>query len=72
MNLGKLCPPRTKFIYISTDNVFDGSKEIFDELDQTNPTNVYGETKLKGELVVLENLRNSLIIRTNIFMVEFT
>jgi dTDP-4-dehydrorhamnose reductase len=37
-------------VHISTDFVFDGSKEIpYVETDSVNPINVYGQTKFKGE-----------------------
>ena len=39
-----------KIIYISSDYVFDGTKEgIYSETDKTNPLNVYGKTKFLGE-----------------------
>ncbi|MEG2246568.1 MAG: dTDP-4-dehydrorhamnose reductase [Peptostreptococcaceae bacterium] len=64
-------------IYISTDYVFDGMKGIEDnneeidrssyleyiETDETNPKNIYGQTKLEGELYVKELLEKYYIIR---------
>lgn len=42
-----------KIIYISTDYVFDGSKDgIYEVDDTTNPISVYGSTKCAGEEVV--------------------
>ena len=39
-----------KVVYISTDYVFDGTKEgYYKEDDKTNPINYYGETKYLGE-----------------------
>ena len=39
-----------KVVYISTDYVFDGTKEgIYEIDDKTNPINYYGYTKLMGE-----------------------
>lgn len=56
-----------KLIYISTDAVYDGYKEsLYTEEDAVNPINYYGETKLNGEVAVKE-LKNSLILRTNIY-----
>lgn len=36
-------------IYISSDYVFNGSKGLYKEDDETNPVNYYGYTKLLGE-----------------------
>ncbi|GAA5939407.1 hypothetical protein JCM1841_006614 [Sporobolomyces salmonicolor] len=45
-------------IYISTDYVFDGHAPPsgYEPNDATNPTNLYGESKLSGEKAVLEGL----------------
>jgi len=55
-----------KFIYISTDSVFDGTKGWYKEDDHTNPLNVYSKTKLVGERMAA-NYDNSLIIRTTFY-----
>jgi len=52
-------------VQISTDYVFDGSKESYDENDIKNPINYYGETKAKGEDFILSNLKNYYIVRTS-------
>ena len=53
-----------KFIYISTDYVFDGTKkELYTTEDKTNPINVYGKTKLMGELEALKN-EKTFVVRT--------
>ena len=39
-------------IYISTDYVFDGKNAPYNESDEPNPLNKYGESKLEGERVV--------------------
>ena len=57
----------TKFIYISTDSIFDGEKGNYYETDIPNPINYYGGSKLLGEQIALKNNANSLIIRTNIY-----
>lgn len=41
-----------KFIYISTDFVFDGNKPPYDEESLPNPISYYGQTKYEGEKVV--------------------
>lgn len=54
-----------KIIFISTDYVFDGSKEIFTESDMPNPLNVYGASKLAGENLTKIANDNFYIIRTS-------
>lgn len=55
-----------KLIHISTDYVFDGSSGIaLNEEAPTKPINVYGESKLAGEIVCLNNCPDSIIIRTS-------
>jgi dTDP-4-dehydrorhamnose reductase len=55
-----------RFVYISTDAVFDGRRGHYAEDEIPSPTSVYGRTKLAGE----ERARratDALIIRTNFF-----
>ena len=53
-----------KLIYISTDYVFDGTKEGLYEIDdEVNPKSVYGETKYEGEQLVRQNNLKHFIVR---------
>ena len=54
-----------KFMYISTDYVFDGQGEKPWQPDDKDyaPLNVYGESKLKGELEVAKILDKYFIVR---------
>ena len=54
-----------KMVYISTDYVFDGQGERPWEPDDKNyaPLNVYGASKLAGELVVSNTLEKFFIVR---------
>ncbi len=52
-----------RFMYISTDMVFDGNSANNQEQDRPKPVNYYGETKLLGEKVVREISSNYLILR---------
>ncbi|MEO0101897.1 MAG: dTDP-4-dehydrorhamnose reductase [candidate division WOR-3 bacterium] len=53
-----------KFLYLSTDYVFDGKKTTpYSEEDVPNPLNYYGETKYLGEMVV-KRLERFFILRT--------
>lgn len=64
-NIARICKKiNAKMIYISTDYVFDGTKEGFYEVDDIpNPQNVYGKTKLEGEAAVQRLLRKYFIVR---------
>jgi dTDP-4-dehydrorhamnose reductase len=56
----------TVLIHISTDYVFDGSKnEPYTELDTPNPINEYGKSKLLGEQHIQKILQQHFIIRTS-------
>jgi dTDP-4-dehydrorhamnose reductase len=51
-------------VYISTDYVFDGSKaEPYSESDLTYPVNVYGASKLAGEILVRQTVPHWLVVR---------
>ena len=54
-----------KMVYISTDYVFDGQGETPWEPDCKDyaPLNVYGQTKLEGELAVANTLEKYFIVR---------
>lgn len=53
-----------KMLYISTDYVFPGKGERYYEVDdETGPVNVYGQTKLAGELAVKAALDKYFIVR---------
>lgn len=55
----------TKMVYISTDYVFDGqgTKPWNPDCKDYKPLNVYGETKLGGELAVSNTLSKYFIVR---------
>lgn len=54
-----------KMVYLSTDYVFDGmgTEPWKPDCKTYKPLNVYGETKLGGELAVSENLEKYFIVR---------
>lgn len=51
------------FLYVSTDNVFDGKKGMYTEKDFPNPVNWYGKTKLKAEEIVQNCTKDWAIAR---------
>ncbi|SDZ98486.1 dTDP-4-dehydrorhamnose reductase [Haloplanus vescus] len=54
----------TEFVHISTDYVFDGEQRSpYDESDDPNPIQVYGESKLLGERNVRDEYPQALIPR---------
>lgn len=52
-----------RIIYISTDFVFDGTKEYYKEEDQPNPVNWYGYTKYEGEVKVVNSGVSFCVVR---------
>ena len=54
-----------KMVYISTDYVFDGqgTKPWEPDCKDYAPLNVYGQTKLEGEMAVADNLEKYFIVR---------
>jgi len=61
------CTCLRKFIYISSDSVFDGLSGNYTEHDKVNPLNYYGKTKVEGENMCLVANSNTLVIRSNIY-----
>lgn len=66
-NLAKVCAKLDiPIVYISTDYVFDGTKEeAYLPYDKTNPINAYGLSKLKGEEAVQKHCTKYYITRTS-------
>jgi len=54
-----------KFIYISTDYVFDGEKGFYSETDAPNPKTIYGQSKLLGEWYTKAYANNHMIVRAS-------
>lgn len=65
-NIANVCKKLDcKMVYISTDYVFDGQglKPWQPDCKDYKPLNVYGQTKLEGELAVSETLEKYFIVR---------
>jgi dTDP-4-dehydrorhamnose reductase len=56
-----------RFIYISTDAVFDGKRGNYSETDQPAPLSVYAKSKWRGEQEVLRRHSSPLIVRVTIY-----
>jgi dTDP-4-dehydrorhamnose reductase len=69
-NVAFACGAQTKFVYISSDQVYQSSLEASDETSRLAPSNVYAKTKLQGERMALSIYPESLIVRTNVFGVS--
>ncbi len=72
-NLAIACgKTNTTLLHISTDFVFDGSKNTpYTETDTTSPLGVYGQTKQLGEMEIIQNLSHYYIIRTSWLYSEY-
>jgi dTDP-4-dehydrorhamnose reductase len=66
LNIAKIAKGKNaKLIHISTDYVFDGTKErVYTETDIPNPMGVYAASKHKGEVNIVEALDEHFIIRS--------
>jgi len=53
-----------RFVFVSTDSVFDGTRGDYTEDDSPTPLHVYGRTKLAAEHAVLADRRDALVTRT--------
>jgi dTDP-4-dehydrorhamnose reductase len=57
-----------KFVFISTDYIFDGDNGPYSEDAKENPISVYGKHKWQAEQLVRENSKDYLILRiTNVY-----
>ena len=65
---------KVKLIHISTDFIFDGvSEKAYLESDDPSPLNIYGKSKLAGELAVCAAMqKNAIIIRTSWLYSEYS
>ena len=62
-NLIKAFGDKVKYIYISSDYVFDGMRGNYTESDSPAPFTAYGRQKLNAEKLFLENAPRSFIVR---------
>jgi dTDP-4-dehydrorhamnose reductase len=63
---------KASVIHMSTDYVFDGNNfKPYTENDKPHPISVYGQTKLEGELFVLKNSENCVVLRSSWLYSEY-
>jgi dTDP-4-dehydrorhamnose reductase len=66
-NLAILCEKfKCPLIHISTDYVFDGmGQRPYKEIDPVAPVNLYGESKLRGEVAIQAHCEKYIILRVS-------
>lgn len=66
-HLAELCSSAgIPLIHFSTDYVFNGEKDVpYKETDTVSPLNIYGQSKLEGEISIRSRLNKHIIIRTS-------
>ncbi len=65
-NLAKVCAKhKIKFVFFSTDYVFDGKRGPYKEGDKPNPISIYGQSKVFCEDFI-KKMQDYLIIRTTV------
>ena len=68
INTARVCKEMNiKFIHISTDHLFSGDSAYASEEQIPTPLNIYGKTKLDGEVGVARVNEEAIIIRTNFY-----
>lgn len=72
-NLALACQKhKAAMIHLSSDYIFDGNNfKPYTELDKPHPLSVYGQTKLEGELFVLKNAPECVVLRTSWLYSEY-
>ncbi|KAL5718403.1 hypothetical protein ACHQM5_011308 [Ranunculus cassubicifolius] len=53
-------------IHLSTDQVYEGVKPFYKEVDETVPVNVYGKSKVAAEKFISSNCKSFAILRSSI------
>lgn len=73
LNLAEAClNSNATLVHVSTDFVFEGNEvKLLKEEDVAKPINVYGQTKLDGELALAKILPQHYIIRTSWLYSEY-
>lgn len=72
-NIAMLCAKyNASMIQMSSDYIFDGNNfKPYTETDKPHPLSVYGQTKLEGEMFVLKNAPNCVVLRSSWLYSEY-
>ncbi|CAL68229.1 dTDP-4-dehydrorhamnose reductase [Christiangramia forsetii] len=72
-NIAEICKKHGAVLFhFSTDYVFNGqSQKPYKEIDEVDPINVYGASKLKGEEEIQSTMEQYFILRTSWLYSEF-
>jgi dTDP-4-dehydrorhamnose reductase len=57
-----------RFLFFSSDAVFDGNRDRYLEDDAVNPLNYYGKTKAEAERTVLSIAGNTVVVRVSLVL----
>ena len=67
--LAESCAGRgIKYVFFSSDAVFDGQGSLYAEEDKPNPVNYYGYTKAEAEKAVLEAYPQAVVVRISLVL----
>jgi len=56
-----------RFLYVSTDSVYDGKSESYRETDTARQVNVYAATKFRGEAAAQRLCQGAIVARVNFY-----
>ena len=66
-NIAESCAKNgIKYVFFSSDAVFDGKSSGYTEEDQPNPVNYYGKTKAEAEKAVLKAHPGAVVVRLSL------
>ena len=65
-NLLEALEGKSRFLFLSTDLVFDGNRGNYQENDEPRPLSVYAQTKYRAEELVKQMSPNHVVVRTTL------
>ena len=69
INIADLCKTyNSKLVFCSTDSVFNGLDGDYNESDLPDPINVYAETKISAEKIVIKSASRNVVARLALVM----